>query len=245
MPRLSIGQHLKNIFIFRGIQRIKLFLLFLLPLSSAFAAQSLAQIKNEGYQFVLNQLVARGFSKQNVQIDLYSPDSRLKLQTCSQPIHYYFPENANLSGNSTLGIRCQQPAWNIFLPLRIHKISRVWIANQAFKRGDILTLGSLSLESRKINTRKKPLSSKFNTFSGLKTTHALRNGEIISLSDICLVCKGDKVKLEFRSKGLIVTMNGVSLENGIKGERISVRNSSSRKIVTGKVKSPGIIEMTL
>lgn len=245
MPKVSIGQLAQNIPINSGLT-IYMFLIALLSnITSAYATQSLEKIQQQGIQFVYKHLISKGYTAEGFKIELYPPDSRLKLANCRQTIQYYFPENAKLNGNSTLGVKCPSPIWNIYLPLRIKKQAKVWVAQHTFKRGDSISRSALTLETRVLSGYKKPLDSSFKAFTGLKTTHAVRSGTIISQNDICLVCKGDKVALQFKSNGLTVKMDGISLQNGIAGENISIRNSSSKKIVTGKVQSAGIIEMNL
>ncbi|MGP3372687.1 flagellar basal body P-ring formation chaperone FlgA, partial [Escherichia coli] len=50
-----------------------------------------------------------------------------------------------------------------------------------------------------------------------------------------LVKKGDSVLITARSGTIIVKMNGIALENGVKNQQIRVKNASSGRIIYAKV----------
>jgi flagellar basal body P-ring formation protein FlgA len=60
-----------------------------------------------------------------------------------------------------------------------------------------------------------------------------------------LVRRGETVTVVSRSGGIEVRAGGTALTDGARGERIRVRNDSSRRIVEGVVTAAGRIEVTL
>ncbi|WP_456324671.1 flagellar basal body P-ring formation chaperone FlgA [Desulfonauticus submarinus] len=71
-------------------------------------------------------------------------------------------------------------------------------------------------------------------------------GEVITLNKLellPLVSKGERINLEFRGKYIRLQGIGIALQDGILGSEIKVRNLETGKIVEGKVKGPGIVQV--
>ncbi len=50
-----------------------------------------------------------------------------------------------------------------------------------------------------------------------------------------LVHKGEQVSITVKSQNLTVSMDGIALDEGVFGETIKVKNSSSKKVIERKV----------
>lgn len=58
-----------------------------------------------------------------------------------------------------------------------------------------------------------------------------------------VVTEGQQITVRFRTKSLEATATGIALESGAAGEEIRVKNSVSKKIITGNVVEPGLVEI--
>ncbi len=220
-------------------------LMMLLLSSSALAGQSLVEIRQGSYQFLLKSLIEKGNIPENLKISVTAPDRRLRLALCKEKIAYFKPQRAAFIGNTTVGIKCDTPRWQIYLPAKIIRLADVWVLTQTTRRGEAITANITHREKRALNQRTTPLTPAFNNFSGVKAARNVRAGAILSSKDICLVCKGDKIELQVNSDNLKVKMYGVAIDNGILGDQITARNSASKKMVTGLVTAAGVLEISL
>ena len=53
--------------------------------------------------------------------------------------------------------------------------------------------------------------------------------------------RGQKVLIIAQQQGMAIKMDGSALMDGVTGQRISVRNNSSKRIVEGTITSPGVV----
>ncbi|MCO6432473.1 MAG: flagellar basal body P-ring formation protein FlgA [Deltaproteobacteria bacterium] len=79
---------------------------------------------------------------------------------------------------------------------------------------------------------------------GLETSSDIAPGEIFRRSKLVVppvVSQGSKVTLLYKRGPLEASATGIALENGAMGDQIRVRNDASKKIISGKVLSAGVI----
>ena len=117
--------------------------------------------------------------------------------------------------------------------------SNVFVLKHSKKKGEIVEKSDLILSEEK-----KILSNgafdNLKLIVGKRLKKSLRKGAILKanhLSPDWLVFKNQKVTIEHNIGKIYVKMNGIALSNGVKGDRILVKNISSNKIVEGFVKS--------
>ena len=94
-----------------------------------------------------------------------------------------------------------------------------------------------------MQSQAKTIVSKEQEFS-----EAFASGKIISPRAVNrrqLVNRGDKVIIKAVVEGIEVRMNGEAMGNGANGERISVKNLSSNRIINAVVTAQGIVSVIL
>jgi flagella basal body P-ring formation protein FlgA len=74
----------------------------------------------------------------------------------------------------------------------------------------------------------------------IKANHPLRNAWLWSPP---LVKRGERVQMTFRRGGIFLSAQGEALGNGRRGDMIKVRNSRSKKILSGRVIGRNQVEM--
>jgi flagella basal body P-ring formation protein FlgA len=120
----------------------------------------------------------------------------------------------------------------------IHEMRSVFVLKNAKIKGEMIEQADLILTSKK-----KILSNRafddLKLVIGKRLKISLKKGAILKethLSPDWLVHKNQKITIENNVGGIYVSMEGIALSNGIKGDRILVRNISSNKTVEGFVK---------
>ena len=96
----------------------------------------------------------------------------------------------------------------------------------------------------KLELRKRILSkggfSEIKPILVKKLKRSLKKGSILKEKHLMkdwLVHKNQKIEIENQVGSIKVTMQGLALSNGLKGDRILVKNLSSNKTIEGFVKS--------
>jgi flagella basal body P-ring formation protein FlgA len=210
-------------------------LLWLLP-TSAGAAQSLAEIEQ-----AVKAHVEREFSTLGTisAIEITSLDPRLKLADCDKPLEAFTANGQRRLGNTTIGVRCSgvRP-WTLYVPVKIASQVTVLTAAQPLARGALLKPSDLVPIARDAAALPHGYFIEPRELTGMQLKRALRAGEVIlpnAVSRPPLVERGQEVLLTAEAGGIKVSMKGEALQDGAAGERIQVRNLSSRKVVEGEV----------
>lgn len=211
------------------------------PVAGAGEIQSLDSIRDAVKTFVL----AESGSSDTVSATVGSLDRRLRLAKCGQALEAFWPPGARTIGNTTAGVRCAgAKPWKIYVSVRIEVFESIVVANRSMGRGDSLEAGDLRLERRSITALTRGYVTDLKRVVGYRLKRAVRPGEVIlpgSLEAEKLIKRGQRVTLLARTGGFEVRMAGTAMRDGAAGERIRVRNLSSRRIVEGQVMPDGIV----
>ncbi|MBY0418822.1 MAG: flagellar basal body P-ring formation chaperone FlgA, partial [Pararheinheimera sp.] len=95
---------------------------------------------------------------------------------------------------------------------------------------DMLTLGQADLRLARGSLVKNPAS-----VIGARVKRSLSAGQVVTLQDLCLVCKGDIVTISGLNSGLEVRTVGIAQMDGILGDQIRVTNRQSNRTVVAEV----------
>ncbi len=242
---LSIGYVLKFAGRIRPSKRCFNLICLLLISSSAYAAQSLEEIQQSSLVYLQKNLIQQGVHAENIKITVSSPDKRLRLKDCQQPLSHFIPEYAANLGNTTIGVRCTSPAWQIYLPAKVEQMIQVFVTTRNFRRGDVISMSDLKMIKKAKNHSFQALSINLNSQETFRAAKNINSGYAISQHDVCQICKGDQIELRVKSPVLTVRMFGTAMKSGVSGDFIPARNTKSKKIVTGRIVSQGILEMKL
>ena len=82
--------------------------------------------------------------------------------------------------------------------------------------------------------------SNLNDVIGRKLKTTVKQGQILRerhLEKDWLISEGQKVKIEHKNKNLIIIVDGIALESGMKGDYLKVKNENSGKTIKGWVKN--------
>jgi flagella basal body P-ring formation protein FlgA len=117
---------------------------------------------------------------------------------------------------------------------------------RSINKGEIIAPDDLSVvkQSRRVVGNVRAIDPK--DIIGMAAKHALRPDQALTIADFgqpTLVARGDTVTLVFELPGLMVSARGTAMDNGIKGEVVSVLNPTSKRIVHGTVISQGKVQV--
>ena len=80
---------------------------------------------------------------------------------------------------------------------------------------------------------------------GTKVKTNLKINQVLDSTAICLICKGDTVLITANNTAVSVSVAGIALNDGGKGDKIRVQNNASRRIIDAVVTNHGTVKVGL
>jgi len=225
--------------------------LMLLQTTAVFSQnfQSHESIKESAKIFLMSKLASSAQGNIEVNVNISRLDPRLRLRQCEIPLAPFLPTGANLNGNTSIGIRCQdKKPWSLYVSARVIKSAEVFVTTRFLARGTQLQKSDFTLEKHDISNQSIGYITDISRVEGKILRRPLRHNSIIppnALTEAMLIKRGDSVTILAQNTTVKVHMKGKALKNGAKGETIRVRNLSSKRVIEGKVLSEGVVGVRL
>lgn len=129
---------------------------------------------------------------------------------------------------------------------QIDETTTAVVASKTLQRGIPIRPGDLELEAFPSNRVKPGHFSEPQDLFGMEPTQTISRGAMISNSMVrppTLISKGDLVTVVYSKNGLNVSNEGVALESGGLGSKISVFLNESNKTVSGTIADKGVVNL--
>ncbi|NRQ42342.1 flagellar basal body P-ring formation protein FlgA [Rheinheimera sp. YQF-2] len=170
-----------------------------------------------------------------LQINITPLDNRIGDKHCSNPLQLSLSQDITQRQN-TIQLRCNtEQSWLLYVPVRIDEIVRTVVMTQNITTGTLISADMLTTDSRERRFVRGSLVSDESLIIGAKSKKSLSLGQIITLQDLCLVCKGDVVTISVSDNGLQVAATGIAQNDGSLGDTISVLNRQSKRAIIAEV----------
>ncbi len=209
------------------------------------SSQALA-IEKTARDFMLAQ--ARVYSGEP-RIEVGTPDPRLRLARCDQPLVAELPPGSRPVGSTTVGVRCPGSSpWSIYLPVRVQIFADILVAAHPLARGVPLTQTDVTLSRQDLavvagTALTDPAQAVGKRLRYPVATGAALNAGLLDLPP--LVKRGQAVTIVSTGQGLEVRAAGEALADGTSGETIRVRNLLTRKVIQATVLEAGVVRVAL
>lgn len=168
-------------------------------------------------------------------------DPALRLAQCGQPLQ------AIAFGPKTAQVRCaDSPGWSLYVPVRVRREAEVVVLTAAAASGVPISAGQLAVQRRDIGALAGATFSDPAALVGRVPSRALAPGVVPTETDLALgrlLRRGDPVVLVSRIGGVEVRMPGRALGPAQAGGVVAVENTSSRRILRGRVAAEGVVEL--
>ena len=185
----------------------------------------------------------------DAEISVREFDKRLRLHQCSSPLQAFWPLGNKRLGSTTVGIRCNgDKPWKIYVGAHIHMYKYVWVSKLGLNRHQILDLASVSKEKRDITQLTAGYLLADSPVEGLQIRRNVPANQVLTntmLGSQKLVKRGDRITIISRYAGIEVRAKGVALGDGGKGEKIRVKNTSSKREIEAYVSDRQYVLVTL
>jgi flagellar basal body P-ring formation protein FlgA len=178
-----------------------------------------------------------------IKVDVSTLDSRIGDKNCDLPLVFSLSQ-AITQRQNTVQIRCEaEQSWQLYVPVRIDEIVQAVILQQNIAAGSLITADMLTTDQRERRVLRGNLVSDVTTVIGARSKRSLSMGQILTLQDLCLVCKGDVVTISVSDNGLSVVASGVAQSDGSLGDTISVLNQQSRRAISAQVIAVNLVRV--
>jgi flagellar basal body P-ring formation protein FlgA len=135
-------------------------------------------------------------------------------------------------------LSCHSPTWKSYIPVTQEIMIPAIKTVTPVDRGQVISKSNTDIGEVDISDLRGQVFTEKNPPYGLIASRNLRINTVITdtlTNQPTLVKKGDIVLITASSGTIVVKMNGVALENGVRGQQIRVKNTSSERIIYAKV----------
>jgi flagella basal body P-ring formation protein FlgA len=202
---------------------------------------------HESINGVAKDFIAQHVSFEDYEINLTPLDSQLKLAVCPEPLEAFITGNPIKAGRNSIGIRCNTlNKWSIYLSVIVKIYQPVLVLTQALQRGDTITRDHLSLERRDVSALRGDFISRFEDIDNKQAVRPMLAGSLLSSRNVTepkVVRRGDKITISSVQSDFAIRMNGLAMMDGVKGQRIRIKNQSSGRIIIATVVEAGLVSV--
>lgn len=212
------------------------------------AFQPLNDIALAATAFVETQLRTQDSKSRQLFVAASTLDSRLRLGICSTALEGFSPGALRPGPRVTIGVRCRQPQWTVYVPVAIDSEIEVLVLRQPAARGAALGGSDVEKQTRRL----AGLGSQFLTDPAQLQARHLRvpaaAGTALTADVLVpdvLIKRGQRVTLVAAAGGIEVRARGEAVGDATASGRVRVLNLGSHKIVEGQVESVDLVRVSL
>ena len=181
----------------------------------------------------------------DVEIVIGRLDPRLRLPLCEQPLDTRFAHGRRAAGPQSIEVRCPgNKPWSLYVSVEITRFANVVVAARPIARASLIREIDLLRERRKLPATNVGYATDAARITGHIAARFIPTGQALRLDHVerpRLVKRGERVILASGDKSIEVRVSGTALEDGAAGEQVSVRNSSSDRVIEGTVSGNGVV----
>ncbi len=129
--------------------------------------------------------------------------------------------------------------------VEIEALADIAVATSSLRRGSVLDDEDVELRYQDISRLKAPIFS-LDHLVGKRLKRSVRLGDPLNRELVefpPLIKRGEKVVIQARRKGFLLTATGFAREDGAAGGAIRVTNSTSHKEIVCQVVAPGLVKV--
>ena len=204
--------------------------------------QSLSKLKQVATDFLAKEL--EGKVSGRVEVNADNIDPRLRLPHCPEKdITVYMPEYVqNISKATVVGVRCNVGSkWSVYVPVDVDIYTKLVTLKHAVSLGHIITNNDLSVVEYDTNNVHQGFFQDINQVVGKAAKRNLLANVPVTHHDLIIpdiIKRGDSVMISAEFGRIRVQAQGQAMNGGSMGETISVKNTSSGKVLQARVIGP-------
>ena len=178
-----------------------------------------------------------------------SLDTRLRLQQCEHKLEAFTLQNKVGLGKQTIGVKCHSSVpWSVYVLVTVKLFKPVVVTTKGLAAKHIITSTDVILKRIDVASLRQGYLTDAKSLIGQQLKYAVPMGAALSQNKVNpekIVRRGDLITLPAQAGEMEVRMNGTALSDASLGQRIRVKNSSSKRVVEGIVDAPGIVRVSM
>lgn len=214
--------------------RLRLFtILMLLSCSSFVSAESFTP--DDLTRLVTGWAIQQTQHLEQASVEVFPLDARQAARDCAAtPVLSWV--STTLQTQNSVKIQCdgEQP-WQLYVNVRVTQQVSVLVSQRQLPSGSYVSLDDVTMQTRDVRQARGQYLTDANGVVGARLKRSVTAGQLLKLSDFCLVCKGDQVTIEGVSGTLAVSTTGKALADATLGEFVRVQNNQSGRVVEAQV----------
>ena len=205
------------------------------------ATQDLASLKKVVDDFLVTQTVAY---PGQVTVSSGRIDNNLRLAHCPV-MEAFMPPGSRAWGRTTVGVRCTQPNWVLYVPANVSVMSQYLVAATPLLQGRTVSEKDFIIESGDLAQLPAGVFTDTSQVIGRIVNVSLNAGTVLRQEMLKLppvVQQGQKVVLTSVGKGFQISAEGQALGTASEGQLVKVKVASGQ-VVSGIARDDGQIEV--
>lgn len=181
-----------------------------------------------------------------VSVKVGGVDPRLSLPACPAPEAFLQP-GARPWGKTTVGVRCNAPAWSLYLQAQVSVVADYVAAAVPLAQGQPVAQGQLVMVKADIAAMPNGIITDMAQAIGRTPTVSLPAGTALrvdALRSQQVIKQGQAVRLVSRGSNFSVSSEAKAINNASDGQVVQVRTRSGT-VVSGLARDGGMVEIVL
>ena len=176
-------------------------------------------------------------------------DSRLRVESCTQPLQAFEQSATNLGERVTVGVRCPAAnTWTLYVPVSVEVEVPVLVLRRALARRARVAMIDVEPETRRMPGNAASFVQDAASLQGHRLKRSLPAGTALTVDMLVpdvVVRRGQQVTLIAATGPVEIRAQGHALTEGGVDDRVRVQNASSLKVVEGVVESDSVVRVGL
>jgi len=203
-------------------------------------------IRQQVHSYILQQATIFG---NDVTANVNNIDQRLRLKKCTVPLEIKTLRNELKLGRNTINVSCLSATpWRIFLTTNIKVYKNIYVAKKQLPKGTVVSKADLMLKKTNITTLHKRYLSDPSGIINQSVKRAIQKGGLFTAHNLThqlLIKRGDQINIIASNNGFVINMKGIAMASGSEGQRISVKNSRTKRVIQGTVMGKSTVKVQI
>lgn len=196
------------------------------------------QIREDARSALMAHAEQQEWKNTEASIEVWMPEPWIEANECNGRVSVALERATKPWGRVGYEVACSAPEWRTRARATVSVKTQMAIAQKSLRRGDTITQADVSFEQRSMDRVYSDILSDMSSVVGKRVLRSIRANSVIpeiSIAKPYLVEKNAPIVIQVDTMGIQAAMKGIALENGSLKERVSVRNSSSGKVLSATV----------
>lgn len=179
----------------------------------------------------------------NTSYEIGGIDPRLSLAACPA-LETFAAPGARPWGNTSVGVRCNGPAWSIFVPAIVRVLGDYVVTARPLSQGQTLEAQDVMTQRGDLGQLPAGVLSEPGAAVGKKISVSMAAGQPLRhdvLRAPTVIQQGQPVKITAQGNGFRVSSDGKALADARDGQVVLVRVASGQ-VISGIARSGGMVE---